>query len=157
MKFDCFYGGPCYDKGLAPPPQPLVQMRVRLRVKHYSIRNETQYLHCARRFILFHKERHPREMGAREIEAYLTHLAVEGNVAAATQNQALSAVLFLYREVLGLELPWMAKIIRARRPKHLSKVLTRTEVQRMLGEMHGIYSLLARLLCGPGMRLTVCD
>ena len=75
----------------------------------------------------------------------------------ATQNQALSAILFLYREVLGLELPWMAKIIRAKRPKHLPVVLTRTEMQQMLGEMHGIYSLLARLLYGTGMRLMEYD
>ncbi len=140
----------------ASPPKLLDQMRDRLRVKHYSIRTETQYLQWVKRFILFHKKRHPKEMGSHEIEAYLTHLAVEGNVAAATQNQALSAILFLYREVLGMDLPWMAKIIRAKRPKHLPVVLTRLEVQRVLSEMRGIYSLLARLLYGTGMRLMEC-
>ena len=92
-----------------PPPKLLDQVRDRLRAKHYSIRTETQYFQWIKRFILFHGKRHPREMGAVEVEAFLTHLAVEGRVAAATQNQALSALLFLYREVLNIDLPWLDK------------------------------------------------
>jgi hypothetical protein len=98
---------------------------MRLRLKRYSIRTEQQYVHWARRFILFHGKRHPAEMGAREVEAFLTHLAVTGRVAAATQNQALSARLFLYREVLGLDLPWLTQVVRAKRPARLPVVLTR--------------------------------
>lgn len=138
------------------PPRLLDQVRERLRVKHYSIRTETQYIHWIKRFILFHGKRHPKDMGAPEIETYLTHLAVAGNVAAATQNQALSAILFLYREVLGLDLPWMANITRAKRPKRLPVVLTRSEVQRLLDQMEGTYGLMARLLYGSGMRLMEC-
>ena len=96
-----------------PPPKLLDQVRDRLRAKHYSIRTETQYFQWIKRFILFHGKRHPREMGAVEVEAFLTHLAVEGRVAAATQNQALSALLFLYREVLNIDLPWLDKVVRA--------------------------------------------
>ena len=128
-------------------------MRDRVRVKHYSIRTETQYVQWIRRFILFHGKRHPRDLGAPEVEAFLTHLAVEGNVAAATQNQALSALLFLYREVLGIELPWLDKLTRAKRPQRLPVVLTRDEVRAVLGKMDGVYGLLARLLYGTGMRL----
>jgi len=106
-----------------------------------------------RRFILFHGKRHPRDLGTQEVEAFLTHLAVEGNVAAATQNQALSALLFLHREVLGIELPWLDKVTRAKRPRHLPVVLTRDEVRAVLGKMEGVYGLLARLLYGTGMRL----
>jgi integron integrase len=137
-------------------PKLLDQVRDRLRVKHYSIRTETQYIQWIKRFILFHGKRHPKDMGAPEIEAYLTHLAVAGNVAAATQNQALSAILFLYRDVLGMDLPWMTKITRAKRPKRLPVVLTRSEVQRVLDHMNGVYGLMARLLYGSGMRLMEC-
>jgi hypothetical protein len=91
------------------PPKLLDQVRDRLRLKHYSIRTETQYVQWIRRFILFHDKRHPRDMGVAELEAFLTHLAVEGRVAASTQNQALSALLFLYREVLAINLPWLDK------------------------------------------------
>ena len=93
----------------ANSPKLLDVVRDRIRVKHYSIRTETQYVQWIRRFVLFHGKKHPRDMGAPEVEAFLTHLAVEGNVAAATQNQALSALLFLYREVLGIDLPWLDK------------------------------------------------
>lgn len=122
-------------------------------VKHYSIRTEQQYVQWARRFILFHDKRHPRELGAAEVEAFLTHLAVEGNVAAATQNQALSALLFLYREVLEINLPWLDNVVRAKRPARLPVVLTRQEVTAVLDRMSGTYGLLARLLYGTGMRL----
>ena len=101
-------------------------------------RTETQYVQWIRRFILFHGKRHPRDLSATEVEAFLTHLAVEGNVAAATQNQALSALLFLYREVLGIELPWLDKVTRTKRPRHLPVVLTRDEVRTVLGKMEGV-------------------
>ena len=139
-----------------PPPKLLDQARDRLRVKHYSIRTETQYLHWIKRFILFHGKRHSREMGAVEVEAFLTHLAVEGRVAAATQNQALSALLFLYREVLNIDLPWLDKVVRAKQPQRLPVVLTRQEVTAILDRMSGVHGLMARLLYGTGMRLMEC-
>jgi len=95
----------------------LDQLWDRIRLKHYSIRTETQYVHWARRYILFHHKHHPRDMGAAEVEALLTHLPVEGRVAAATQNQAWSALRFLYREVLAVELPWLDDVVRAKRPQ----------------------------------------
>ena len=113
-------------------PKLLDLLRDRLRLKHYSIRTETQYVQWVRRFILFHGKRHPQEMGAKEVEAFLTHLAVEGRVAAATQNQALSALLFLYRELLHINLPWLDEVVRAKRPARLPVVLTREEVQSVL-------------------------
>ncbi|WP_300455531.1 integron integrase [Accumulibacter sp.] len=134
-------------------PKLLDQLRDRIRLKHYSIRTEAQYVQWARRFILFHGKRHPRDMGAREVEAFLTHLAVEGRVAAATQNQALSALLFLYREVLGIDLPWLDGVVRAKRPARLPVVLSGNEVHRVLDRMPGVHGLLARLLYGSGMRL----
>jgi integron integrase len=139
-----------------PPPKLLDQVRERLRVKHYSIRTETQYLQWIKRFILFHDKRHPREMGAVEVEAFLTHLAVAGRVAAATQNQALSALLFLYREVLNIDLPWLDKVVRAKQPQRLPVVLTRQEVTAILDRMTGVHGLMARLLYGTGMRLMEC-
>ena len=139
-----------------PPPKLLDQVRDRLRVKHYSIRTETQYLQWIKRFILFHDKCHPREMGAVEVEAFLTHLAVAGRVAAATQNQALSALLFLYREVLNIDLPWLDKVVRAKQPQRLPVVLTRQEVTAILDRMTGVHGLMARLLYGTGMRLMEC-
>lgn len=145
------------DTPLAPqPPKLLDQVRDRIRVKHYSIRTETQYVQWVRRFILFHGKRHPKEMGAPEVEAFLTHLAVEGRVAASTQNQALSALLFLYREVLAIKLPWLDDVVRAKTPQRLPVVLTRQEVTDVLARMSGVYDLLARLLYGTGMRLMEC-
>ncbi|GHU12425.1 integron integrase [Betaproteobacteria bacterium] len=129
---------------------------MRLRLRHYSLRTEQQYVHWARRFILFHNKRHPAQMGGAEVEAFLTHLAVTDRVAAATQNQALSALLFLYREVLGLDLPWLTEVVRAKRPARLPVVLTRHEVTQVLERMKGIYGLMARLLYGTGMRLMEC-
>jgi site-specific recombinase XerD len=104
-------------------------------------------------FVLFHHKRHPREMGAAEVEAFLSHLAVEGHVASATQNQALSALLFLYRQVLGVELPWLDDVVRAKQPERLPVVLTRSEVQRVLERMDGRPWPACRLLYGTGMRL----
>lgn len=137
-------------------PKLLKQMRDRIRVKHYSIRTETQYVQWVRRFILYHGKRHPREMGAPEVEAFLTHLAVDGHVAAATQNQALSALLFLYKEVLAIDLPWLNDVTRAKRPQRMPVVLTRDEVHAVLDRMVGVYALMARLLYGTGMRLMEC-
>lgn len=124
-------------------PNCLIRFVERLRLKHYSIRAEQQYVQWVRRFILFHDKRHPVEMGAAEVEAFLTHLAVEGKVAAATQNQALSALLFLYREVLEINLPWLDQVVRAKRPARLPVVLTRQEVTAVLNRMSGVYGLLA--------------
>ncbi|MFZ2208816.1 MAG: phage integrase N-terminal SAM-like domain-containing protein [Porticoccaceae bacterium] len=128
-------------------------MRERIRTKHYSIRTEAQYVQWVRRFILYHGKRHPRDMGAPEVEAFVTHFAVDGQVAAATQNRALSAPLFLYKEVLGVDLPWLSDVTRAKRPQRLPVVLTREEVQAVLARMTGTYGLMARLLYGTGMRL----
>ncbi len=138
------------------PPKLLEQVRDKIRVKHYSIRTETQYLQWVKRFILFHGKRHPKDMDAVEVEAFLTHLAVEGSVSASTQNQALSALLFLYREVLGIDLPWMDTMVRAKKPQRLPVVLSRTEVALVLERMDGGYGLMARLLYGTGMRLMEC-
>ena len=134
-------------------PRLLDQVRAQIRLRHYSIRTESQYVQWVKRFVLFHQKRHPREMGAAEVEAFLTHLAVERHVASATQNQALSALLFLYRQVLGVELPWLDDVVRAKQPERLPVVLTRSEVQRVLERMDGVYGLLARLLYGTGMRM----
>ena len=135
------------------PPKLLDQVRQAIRRKHYSIRTEEAYVNWVRRFILFHKKRHPAEMDTPEIEAFLTHLAVQGNVAASTQNQAFSALLFLYREVLHKELEGSIQAERAKPPQRLPVVLSREEVQRLLSEMSGVHRLMARLLYGSGMRL----
>jgi len=140
------------------PQQPMIldKVRDRLQVKHYSIRTETQYVQWIRRYILFHDKRHLRDMGVAELEAFLTHLAVEGRVAASTQNQALSALLFLYREVLAINLPWLDNVVRAKTPQRLPVVLTRQEVVSVLDGMSGVHGLMARLLYGTGMRLMEC-
>ena len=132
------------------------QLRRRLRVKHYSLRTEAIYLGWVRRFILANGKRHPREMGAPEVEAFLSRLANEGRVAASTQNQALSALLFLYKEVLGIELPWMEQLTRARRPRRLPTVLSVGEVNGILVRMDGRPWLIASLLYGSGLRLMEC-
>ncbi len=138
------------------PPKLLDQVRNRIRIKHYSLRTETQYVQWIKRFILFHGKRHPQEMDAAEVEAFLTHLAVTGKVSASTQNQALSALLFLYKEVLLIDLPWLDKVVRAKQPQRLPTVLTRTEVRAVLVRMSGTYGLMANLLYGTGMRLMEC-
>lgn len=134
-------------------PKLLDQVRERIRTKHYSLRTEKAYVDWIRRFILFHGKRHPREMGATQVEAFLSWLAVERNVAANTQNQALSALLFLYREILEIELPWLDEVTRAKKPQRLPTVLTVAEVQRVLAVMEGTTALTARLLYGCGLRL----
>jgi integron integrase len=138
------------------PPRLIDEVRGRLRTKHYSLRTEQAYVGWIRRFILANGKRHPRDMGGPEVERFLSGLAVEGRVAASTQNQALSALLFLYREVLGVELPWMENVVRAKRPQRVPTVLSRDEVQRLLSAMEGRSWLLASLLYGTGMRLMEC-
>lgn len=138
------------------PGKLLAEASARMRRLGMALRTEQAYVGWIRRFILANGKRHPRDMGALEVEAFLTRLAMQGRVAASTQNQALSALLFLYREVLGVELPWMEEIRRAKRPKRLPVVLAREEVQALLGELDGIHWLMASLLYGTGMRLMEC-
>lgn len=128
-------------------------MRAEIRLRHYSIRTEEAYVDWARRFILFHDKRHPKEMGAEEVRDFLSHLATERNVSASTQNQAKSALLFLYRDVLQIELPWLDEVIAAKSAKRLPVVLTQTETRRLLNAMSGTMGLAASLLYGTGMRL----
>ena len=139
-----------------PSPKLLDQVRDKLRLKHYSIRTEVQYVQWVKRFILFHGKKHPLDLGAAQVEAFLTHLAVEGNVAASTQNQALSALLFLYREVLAVDLPWLQDVVRAKTPQRLPVVLSQQEVAQVLSRMEGTHGLMAQLLYGTGMRLMEC-
>jgi len=134
-------------------PGLLEKVREKLRLRHYSLRTEEAYLGWIKRFVLFHGKRHPREMGAEEVEAFLSDLAVRRNVSAATQNQALAALLFLYKEVLGIQLPWLDGVARAKRPQHLPTVLTARETGALLERMEGTLGLVARLLYGTGMRL----
>jgi integron integrase len=140
----------------ASAPRLMDQVRARVRLKHYSLRTERAYVAWIRRFIFANDKRHPRDMGAVEVERFLSSLAVEGQVAAGTQNQALSALLFLYREVLGIELPWMETIVRAKRPQRVPVVLSRDEVARLLALMEGRHALMASLLYGSGLRLMEC-
>ena len=135
------------------PPKLLDQVRDKLRVKHYSIRTEQAYLGWIKRYIYFHDKTHPKDLGAQDIEAFLTHLAVAGKVAASTQNLAKSSLLFLYREVLEIQLPWLDNITQAKAPKRLPVVLTVAEVQSVLSRLSGTHALIASLLYGGGMRL----
>ena len=134
-------------------PRLLDQLQARLRSLHYSIRTEHAYIDWARRFILFHGKRHPKDMGAAEVEAFLTHLAVNRNVSASTQNQARSAILFLYKQVLNCQLPWLSQLTSAKKSQHLPVVLTSREVRELLLQLHGTNWLIASLLYGTGMRL----
>ncbi|WP_156815354.1 integron integrase [Pseudanabaena sp. PCC 6802] len=137
-----------------PPPKKLLdRVRDAIRVKHYSYQTEKSYVQWIRRYILFHNKRHPSEMGGNEINAFLTHLAVVENVAASTQNQALSAILFLYREVLQQELDLNLDAVRAKRPRRLPTVLTIEEVREVLQNMDGVCQLVAKLLYGSGLRV----
>jgi len=130
------------------------QVRGRLRSLHYSLRTEQTYVQWIKRFIHFHGKRHPREMGGPEVEAFLSHLAVDGKVAANTQNLALSSLLFLYRDVLGIELPWLKDVTRAKKPQRLPTVLSFKETHALLKALKpGLPGLIARLLYGTGMRL----
>lgn len=136
------------------PPRLLDRVREAIRVRHYSYRTEQQYVAWIRRFILFHGKRHPLTMGGPEVSAFLSHLAADRDVAAATQAQALAAMLFLYRHVLEVDLPWIGDIVRARRPKRIPVVLTRDEVQRVLAMLPEPHALLGATLYGAGLRLT---
>lgn len=144
--------------GVDKPSSPGLFDEVRrvLRTKHYSIRTEAVYLGWIRRFIVANGRKHPRAMGAPEVERFLTSLAVDGQVAANTQNQALSALLFLYKEVLRIDLPWMEDVTRAKRPRRLPTVLSRTEVQDLLAQLDGRPWLQCSLLYGTGLRLMEC-
>ena len=142
--------------GGAEQPRLLDRVREAIRVRHYSPRTEEAYVAWIRRFILFHGKRHPAEMGAPEVRTFLSDLAVRRRVSASTQNQALSAVLFLYEAVLGWRLPWMAEIERARRPARLPVVLSREEVAAVLSRLRGPVWLMASLLYGSGLRLLEC-
>lgn len=134
-------------------PKLLERMRVHLRTRHYSIRTEQAYVDWARRFILFHHKRHPQEMGAVEVETFLSYLAVERQVSASTQNQAKAALLYLYKQVLGIDLPWLDEVVQANRPQRLPVVLTPSEVRELLLHMESTTGLIAQLLYGTGMRL----
>lgn len=134
-------------------PKLLEQVRRKIRYRQYSHRTEKTYVHWIKRFVIFSGKRHPAEMGAPEVEKFLSFLANEKNVAASTQNQALSALLFLYRHVLEIDLPWLTEIDRAKRPKHLPVVMSRNEVRSVLGLMEGSNHLIASLLYGSGLRL----
>lgn len=137
----------------AQTPKLLTQVRDRVRRLGLAIRTEEAYLGWIRRFILENGKRHPRDMGSREVEAFLTTLASRDRVSASTQNQALSALLFLYREVLAVELPWMENIRRAKRPERLPVVLSRSEAKLLLAQLSGFNWLVASLLYGSGLRL----
>jgi integron integrase len=140
----------------APKPRLLDRVRQALRARHLSRRTEEAYIAWIRRFIVFHGKRHPVEMGAPDVTTFLTSLAVDGQVAASTQNQALSALLFLYKEVLEVDLPWLDAIVRAKRPVRLPVVLTRVEVRGVLQRLDGVPHLMACLLYGGGLRVLEC-
>ena len=140
----------------ANKPKLLDQVRDVIRRKHFSIRTEKAYCDWIRRFILFHQKRHPAEMGEDEITQFLSHLARDGKVAASTQNQSLSALLFLYKEVLKREIGWLEKVERAKRPARLPVVLTREEARRLFSHLDGDHRLMAGLLYGSGLRLMEC-
>jgi integron integrase len=137
-------------------PRLLDRVRISLRTKHYSLRTEEAYVGWIRRFILFHGKRHPGEMGQPEINAFLSSLAIKARVSASTQNQALSALLFLYRNVLELPFPQLENVVRAKRPKRLPTVMTHDEVRRILGKLSGTHRIIASLLYGSGLRLLEC-
>jgi site-specific recombinase XerD len=139
-------------QAVKPPPRLMDQLRHAIRLRHYSIRTEATYADWSRRFIVFHRKRHPLEMGASEVAAFLTHLAVERNVSPSTQNQAKSALLFLYRVVLGVRLPWLDEIVAAKDQRRLPVVLTPLEVRNLLHELSGSTGLMASLLYGMGMQ-----
>jgi integron integrase len=137
-------------------PRLLQRLHEAIRVRHYSRRTEEAYVHWIKRYILFNGKRHPETMGEAEVTAFLNHLAAERHVAAATQNQALSAILFLYREVLGRELPWLDGVQRPSRLPRIPVVLARAEVERLLAGMTGTRWLIASLLYGAGLRVMEC-
>jgi len=141
---------------MAKEPRLLDMVRHAIRLRHYSYLTERSYVDWIRRFILFNDKRHPREMGAREIEAFLTDLAVKHNVASSTQNQALSALLFLYRHVLNLELEWLNNVVRATRERKIPVVFTQKEARSVIAHLNGKFWLMGSLMYGAGLRVTEC-
>lgn len=138
-------------------PQPsrlLDEVRNAIRTRHFSYRTEKSYVDWIRRFVIFHEKRHPKEMGGTEVAEFLSHLARERNVSAATQGQALAALLFLYKRVLNVDLPWIDNVVRATRPKRLPTVLTQQQAQSVLANLQGVYWLIGVLFYGSGLRLT---
>jgi site-specific recombinase XerD len=138
------------------PKRLLEQAREKLRAMHYSYRTEQAYLDWMKRYILFHGKRHPKEMGAGEIEAFVSYLANERGVSASTQTQALSALLYLYRHVLGIEMGWIDGISRAKKSQRVPIVLTREEVAAVLARLEGRERLMATLMYGTGLRVMEC-
>jgi len=141
---------------MVQPLRLLEQVRDRIRTRHLSYRTEKTYLYWIHRFLWFPDLQHPRDLGAPEVEAFLTSLAVNNRVSASTQNQALAAVLFLYRDALELKLPWLSDVVRAKRPVHIPVVLTRSEVQSILARLQGTIWLVASMLYGSGARINEC-
>jgi integron integrase len=141
---------------IKPKMRLLDQVRETIRRKHYSLRTEATYIDWIKRYIFFHQKRHPAEMGAPEMEQFLNYLAVKRQVAASTQNQALSALVFLYREVLHKDFEWMEKLERAKKPARLPVVLTELEVRQLMANLDGRNWLMASLLYGAGLRLMEC-
>jgi integron integrase len=134
-------------------PKLLDRTRALMRTRHYSFETEKRYVYWIRQFIGFHNIRNPAEMGAAEVEAFLSHLAVSGKVSASTQNQALAALLFLYREVLKVDLPWLENLTPAKKSNHVPVVLTKDEVKAIISQLKGINWVIANLLYGAGLRL----
>ena len=134
-------------------PKLMDQVRNLIRAKHYSIRTEEAYVGWIRKFILFHGKRHPKEMGEDEISAFLTHLAVNRNVASSTQNQAFNALLFLYRNVLGMEFGVLDNVERAKRPRKLPVVFTKEEIKKIINQLDGYKWIMAQLMYGAGLRV----
>jgi integron integrase len=141
---------------MVQPLRLLEQVRDRIRTRHLSFRTEKTYLYWIRRFLWFHELKHPRELGGPEVEAFLTSLAVNNRVSASTQNQALAAILFLYRDALEFDLPWLANVVRAKRPVHIPVVLSRSEVNSILARLQGTFWLVASMLYGSGARINEC-
>ncbi|MBN4054506.1 integron integrase [Nitrospira defluvii] len=137
-------------------PKLLDQLRDVIRLRHYSIRTETAYTQWVKRFIFFHNKRHPKEMGRLEVEAFLTDLAVNKKVAAATQNQALNAIVFFYREVMHREVGLLEDVVRAKRPERIPVVFSRKEAEKVLDQLDEVNRLMAGLLYGAGLRLMEC-
>ena len=138
------------------PKKLLDQLTEIIQRKHYSPKTAASYVRWCRRFILFHDKRHPKDLGPPEIEAFLSHLATDLHVSASTQNQALNALAFLYKHVLGTELQFPSARVRAKRPKRLPVVLSPAEVQQVLASLEGVYQLMANLLYGSGLRVSEC-
>lgn len=137
-------------------PKLLDKVREAIRFKHYSMRTEEAYVYWIKKFIFFHNMRHPKDMNSKDVSRFLTHLAVNRRVAASTQNQALSALLFLYRYVLKQELGLIENVTRAKRPQKLPVVFTKTEIKAILLQLEGVNWLMANLLYGSGLRLREC-